>query len=62
MQQNSTLTLRILLTIGMTALAVYLLVPTAIYFTLDDKASDEVRQDSSKFNFLTTFITQRMGR
>ncbi len=48
MQQNTWL-IRLLFTIGVLALAGYLLVPTFIYFSLDDKELAEVQKDSAAF-------------
>lgn len=48
MQQNTWL-IRLLFTIGVTVLAAYALIPSVIYFTLDEKAREEVRGDAAAF-------------
>ena len=48
MQQN-TIWIRLLLTLGLTALGVYALTPTVIYFRLSDEELAEVQKDTAAF-------------
>lgn len=48
MQQNTWL-IRLLFTLGVTALGAYALIPSAVYFSLDEKTLEEVRGDAATF-------------
>jgi len=47
---NQSLTLRMLVATAMVGLAAYFLVPTVVYFSLDDKQVEDVRKKSSNFD------------